>query len=764
MSIYLNGKKIAGSYKIETVSEATDEKSGIIRIATEEEVSLGESKNTAITPFQLANASSKTLVDNETIIKGEDNTITSIGVKSKSNDILYDWVGTEEEYEAGIKDGSISLDWICWITDDNEIGGSNGGVSLPLLTPIFVDHVLSYEESQGYGRCGEYIYATAIAGERYGYPDLIKDLIAEYNSGVTTTVTQGTKSVACRKSASGHYLYDIANQADVDAMFDETGVVWMYGVDIENNRIMLPKINKYFGLVNSAQLVGTYGKPGVPNIIGDIIAGENVGLVSQNATLTGPFEMGTVDKKYVNSGGSGWRDLKFNFSKVSPVYNESDTVQVGRANMLCYLVVGNTQQDTSWIDVVTDVNGAVKDVVDAGDEQVERINTVAQSYDNLTYRNVSNCLLEVPQRIKCELTDGSLTIKAGSIVIVPYGIVDKTREFPVGSDFLNSNFKVVDCEYIRGKFTVWVELQTDLIHLPVGTYTGNGMMAINFTNNMVVQSGPLANCRSGESDSQNGSDGFYFNTTNYTITSYRDNGTIVDQNICLPFVQIHRTSGAWDNIEQVFNGMGCIGSVFWVDKEVKGLASNYRNSNGTLNNVKVNSSELQIYDNTESTWSTTNVGYVLMSNNELQRRTQSSYNATKNINVNMNGVEEVFCKLANCTVVNGKITILNPVLPFRVDASSIIETYRNGASGYRLYSDGWCEQYYQSNTTKVITFLKPFIDANYSVSVAQTNLGSNMQQYYNSVFFSNKSASSIKINSGESENPMFSFTVCGYVQ
>lgn len=484
-------------------------------------------------------------------------------------------------------------------------GGSNGGVSLPLLTPIFVDHVLSYEKSLGYGRCGEYIYTTAIAGERYGYPDLIKDLIAEYNSGVATTVTQGTKSVACRKSASGHYLYDIANLADVDAMFDETGVVWMYGVDIENNRIMLPKINKYFGLVNSAQLVGTYGKPGVPNINFTMSM-----LNGGNNKATGAVSVKT-------SAAQGWGDgsgqnaatYTVDASKVSPVYNESDTVQVGRANMLCYLVVGNTQQDTSWIDVVTDVNGAVKDVVDAGDEQVERINTAARSYDNLTYRNVSNCLVEVPHRIKYELTDGSLTIKAGSIVIVPYGIVDKTREFPVGSDFLNSNFKVVDCEYIRGKFTVRVELQTDLIHLPVGTYTGNGMMAINFTNNMVVQSGPLANCRSGESDSQNGSDGFYFNTTNYTITSYRDNGTVVDQNICLPFVQIHRTSGAWDNIEQVFNGMGYIGSTVWVDKGVKGLIPSGRNEDGTLKNITFTASNI-IYSSVENVVRPSMTGYL----------------------------------------------------------------------------------------------------------------------------------------------------------
>ena len=34
---------------------------------------------------------------------------------------------------------------------------------------------------------------------------------------------------------------------------------------------------------------------------------------------------------------------------------------------------------------------------------------------------ITNCLLEVPQRIKLELNDGVLTLKAGSQVIVPNG-------------------------------------------------------------------------------------------------------------------------------------------------------------------------------------------------------------------------------------------------------------------------------------------------------------------------------------------------------
>ena len=58
-----------------------------------------------------------TLVDSSTI-DVDGSSLKVIGVQSKSGDILYDWVGTEDEYNAGISNGSIDLNWLCYITDD----------------------------------------------------------------------------------------------------------------------------------------------------------------------------------------------------------------------------------------------------------------------------------------------------------------------------------------------------------------------------------------------------------------------------------------------------------------------------------------------------------------------------------------------------------------------------------------------------------------------------------------------------------------------
>ena len=51
----------------------------------------------------------------------------------------------------------------------------------------------------------------------------------------------------------------------------------------------------------------------------------------------------------------------------------------------------------------------------------------------------------------------------------------------------------------------------------------------------------------------------------------------------------------------------------------------------------------------------------------------------------------------------------------------IIESYRNGQSWYRVWSDGWCEQGGITNfedTNKEVLFLKPYRDVNYTVTMA----------------------------------------------
>ena len=59
----------------------------------------------------------------------------------------------------------------------------------------------------------------------------------------------------------------------------------------------------------------------------------------------------------------------------------------------------------------------------------------------------------------------------------------------------------------------------------------------------------------------------------------------------------------------------------------------------------------------------------------------------------------------------------------------LVESYVNGQSGYRLYSDGFCEQWGYSNTDtnslRTVTFLKPYKDTNYAVTLGASNIDDN---------------------------------------
>ena len=65
-------------------------------------------------------------------------------------------------------------------------------------------------------------------------------------------------------------------------------------------------------------------------------------------------------------------------------------------------------------------------------------------------------------------------------------------------------------------------------------------------------------------------------------------------------------------------------------------------------------------------------------------------------------------------------------LETRCDAHiRVVETYNNGTNWYRKWSDGWLEQggrAFNISGGKMFTFIKPFVDVNYTITGAQTGL------------------------------------------
>lgn len=87
--------------------------------------------------------------------------------------------------------------------------------------------------------------------------------------------------------------------------------------------------------------------------------------------------------------------------------------------------------------------------------------------------------------------------------------------------------------------------------------------------------------------------------------------------------------------------------------------------------------------------------------------------------------------------------LLNALKGIVISFPYIVETYSNGTSWYRVWSDGWCEQggrfYNNANVANTINFLKEFKDTNFSVfinhgvsgSYANTVSGRHADEPYN---------------------------------
>lgn len=207
----------------------------------------------------------------------------------------------------------------------------------------------------------------------------------------------------------------------------------------------------------------------------------------------------------------------------------------------------------------------------------------------LNHSYFTNSLLEIPQRIKLDLTDGVLTIKSGSVVIVPYGVEDLTTQYPKGATFLNDNYKVYDTQFVDGNFFVWVEIQED-------RSCGTTQSTIN---NRTVWFNPQGGVNTGDGDflfsgttTPTGDYAVWYDTTRNIITRTMDGGVTWTDYQSFPVVVGAFTKNYGFNSVQAFNGMGYIGSTVWVDKGVKILIPNGRNEDGTLNNIEYTSTKI----------------------------------------------------------------------------------------------------------------------------------------------------------------------------
>lgn len=167
----------------------------------------------------------------------------------------------------------------------------------------------------------------------------------------------------------------------------------------------------------------------------------------------------------------------------------------------------------------------------------------------------TNRILEIPQDIKLELSNGTLTLKAGSKIYVPNGFE---------SDGTTPHFDIITTT-------------NDLSTTPT---VGASTNFIRYQNGELFADLPVNTFSSGADST--GHTGWFYNTTTNTIRYYT-NGTPDSTNRSFPLgISINSSSNVTTSIDQVFNGFGYIGSTVFVIKDgIKVQMPNGRSSDGT---------------------------------------------------------------------------------------------------------------------------------------------------------------------------------------
>lgn len=178
---------------------------------------------------------------------------------------------------------------------------------------------------------------------------------------------------------------------------------------------------------------------------------------------------------------------------------------------------------------------------------------------------LTNCLTEIPQDIKVELSNGTLTLKAGSKVYVPNGV---------------------------GKFDV-VTIQKDV----GGKRTSTGQEFL-----LSDKNGDIAFWRklySGDSKPVDSGSYVWYDTANNVIKATTDGGASwLSEKFSLP-LGIYTANGTnITSIDQVFNGFGYIGNTIFALPGIKGRVPNGFSTDGKPNSTEFTTTNVLTVNNT----------------------------------------------------------------------------------------------------------------------------------------------------------------------
>lgn len=181
------------------------------------------------------------------------------------------------------------------------------------------------------------------------------------------------------------------------------------------------------------------------------------------------------------------------------------------------------------------------------------------------YSYATNCVIEAPQNINLVLNDGNLTLKAGSKIYIPNGATFNT-------------------------YTV----QSDISTSPTGDSGTYGWFLIMRPDKTISRTATTNYVYSGDNAPSGFQYMYWYDTANNLVKFTTDFGVTWESGYSLPIALISGLSGV-QSVNQIFNGVGYIGSTVFTLPGITTLIPSGRNNNGSLKNIKHTTSTVLTY-------------------------------------------------------------------------------------------------------------------------------------------------------------------------
>ena len=234
-----------------------------------------------------------------------------------------------------------------------------------LASEMHIENLYAWEEEEGRNRytrsatpsVGDPVY-TASGSQIYTVESVGADYIVfngttcPRNSGgdilgtnAETDTVDGI-TITYYKADDGHKICLPDQEANVQALYEATGVAWYYILDTKNKQFKLPRTK--FGFTGLRDSVGNYVEAGLPNITGELYTGGNYGF-SVFTSANGAFKSGShsdwrASTQMQNVAGAT-ENVYIDASRSSSVYGNSNTVQPKATQMYLYFYVGNFERE-----------------------------------------------------------------------------------------------------------------------------------------------------------------------------------------------------------------------------------------------------------------------------------------------------------------------------------------------------------------------------------------------------------------------------------